>query len=85
MISKLVTDTYFYADPASVTLYRYDDPILGPRTKPVATDILRGMTEIPSDSVFSVNTETQNVEINVAGSTYKIDQYLIYIDTSRGK
>ncbi|XP_012229302.1 leucine--tRNA ligase, cytoplasmic [Linepithema humile] len=85
VVSHIVKQNKRIQDPASITLYRYNDPILGPRTKPIATDILQGKTEIPSNSVFSLNTETENVEINVAGSTYMIGKYLIYIDTSEGK
>lgn len=89
MISKLINsvfiNTYFCLDPASITLHRYDDPILGPRTKPVAADVLKEKTKIPSDSIFSVNTETKNVEINVAGNTYTIGEFLIYFDVSREK
>lgn len=66
-------------DPVSIVLYRYDDPVLGPRVKPTIDDILKGKTEIPSDSVFHVNMETKRLEVNVAGSTYFIGEYLIYI------
>lgn len=72
-------------DPASIVLYRYNDPDLGPRIRPVAGNILKGKTEIPSDSVFDVNTETKNLEVNVAGNIYPVGEYLIYIDKSREK
>lgn len=72
-------------DPASIVLYRYDDPNLGPRIKPVARNILNGKIEIPSDSVFNVNTETESVEVSIADCTYPIGKYLIYIDKSLEK
>lgn len=66
-------------------LYRYNDPNLGPRSKPVAGNILKGKTEIPPDSVFNVNTETESIEINIAGSTYPVGEHIIYIDKSLEK
>lgn len=73
-----------YPDPASIVLYRHNDPNLGPRIRPVAGNILKGKTEIPRDSVFNINTETQNVEISVAGKIYPVGESLIYIDKSLG-
>jgi len=66
-------------------LYRYNDPNLGPRIKPVAENILKEKTEIPLDSVFNANTETESVEVSIAGSTYPVGEYLIYIDKSLEK
>lgn len=66
-------------------LYRYDDPLLGPRIKPGTEDILKGKTEIPPNAIFNVNTETKNIEINIGNSTYSIGEYLVYIDKSLEK
>lgn len=63
-------------------LYRFNDPNLGPRIRPVAGNILKGKTEIPPDSVFNVNAETESIEVSIADSTYSVGEYLIYIDKS---
>lgn len=70
-------------DPVSIVLYRYNDPNLGPRIRPVAGNILKGKTEIPLDSMFDVNMETKNLEVNVAGNRYPVGEYLMYIDKSQ--
>lgn len=72
-------------DPASIELYRYDDPILGPRSKPRSENILKGKIQIPPSAEFNVNTETKSIEIRVGGSTYSVGEYLIYIDKSLEK
>lgn len=72
----------FCPDLASIVLYRYNDPNLGPRIRPVAENVLKGKTEIPWDSVFNVNTETESVEVSIAGKTYPVGESLIYIDKS---
>lgn len=76
---------YLCLDPASIVLYRYDDPILGPRIKPGSENILKGKTMIPSNAIFNVNAETKSIEISIGDSTYPIGEYLIYIDKSLEK
>ena len=66
-------------DSSLVSLYRYDDPLLGPRSKPTVDDILKGKTQIPSNSVFDVDIENKNVNVNVGGSVHNIGNELIYI------
>ncbi|XP_012534882.1 leucine--tRNA ligase, cytoplasmic [Monomorium pharaonis] len=85
IISYIVKQNNYIKDPASIVLYRYNDPILGPRIRPVAGNILKGKTEIPVNSVFKKNIETKSVEISVADKTYQVGEYLIYIDKSLEK
>lgn len=42
-------------------------------------NILKGKTQIPSNSVFNVDMENENVNVNVGGSVYNIGNELIYI------
>ncbi|XP_029159070.1 leucine--tRNA ligase, cytoplasmic isoform X2 [Nylanderia fulva] len=73
-------------NPGSIELYRYDDPILGPRSKPRSDNILKGKTKIPPNAVFNVNAKTKSIEISVAeDNTYSVGEYLIYIDKSLEK
>ncbi|XP_018406074.1 PREDICTED: leucine--tRNA ligase, cytoplasmic [Cyphomyrmex costatus] len=82
IVSHIVKENSHIKDPASIILYRFNDPNLGPRIRPVAGNILKGKTEISSDSIFNVNAATGSIEINIAGSTYPIGEHLIYIDKS---
>ncbi|XP_039311411.1 leucine--tRNA ligase, cytoplasmic isoform X2 [Solenopsis invicta] len=83
IVSYIVKQHKSIKDPASIVLYRYNDPNMGPRTKP--GNILKETTKIPPDSIFKPNLETKNVEISVAGKTYEIGGRLIYIDKSLEK
>lgn len=65
-------------ESSSVLLYRYDDPVLGPRTIPTIHDILKGKTQIPPNAVFNVNLETKVIEVNVADKIHVIGTDLIF-------
>ncbi|EGI71121.1 PREDICTED: leucine--tRNA ligase, cytoplasmic [Acromyrmex echinatior] len=82
IVFHIVKENTHIKDPASIVLYRYNDPQLGPRIRPVVGNILKGKTEIPPDSVFNVNAETESIEVSIAGSTYPVGEHLIYIDKS---
>ncbi|EFN76201.1 Leucyl-tRNA synthetase, cytoplasmic [Harpegnathos saltator] len=82
IVSRIVKQYKCIKDPALIALYRYEDPVMGPRIKPVSGETSKGMIEISADSVFNVNTETGNVEVNVAGNVYSIGEQLVYIDRS---
>ncbi|XP_011877441.1 PREDICTED: leucine--tRNA ligase, cytoplasmic isoform X2 [Vollenhovia emeryi] len=82
MVSFIAKQHKHIKDPASIVLYRYNDPILGPRVRPVAGNILKGKTEIPRNAVFNANTEMDSVEVSVADKTYPVGESLIYIDKS---
>ncbi|XP_078041330.1 leucyl-tRNA synthetase [Augochlora pura] len=79
VIARIMKQNEFINDPLSVSLYRYSDPCLGPRTKPIADDILRGKVEIPRNSVFNVDVEKKIVRLNVEGNVYDIGNELVYI------
>ena len=46
-----------------VKLYRWTDPVLGPRTIPDLKTPLAGLTEVSADQVFSINTAESSVTI----------------------
>ncbi|KMR03563.1 leucyl-trna cytoplasmic [Lasius niger] len=85
IVSYIVKKYKHINDPASIVLYRYDDPILGPRIKPGSENILKGKTRVPPYAIFNINEETKSIEISVGDSTYPIGEYLIYIDESLEK
>ncbi|XP_076749631.1 leucyl-tRNA synthetase [Xylocopa sonorina] len=79
VVSRISKENKVIKNPSLVSLYRYNDPLLGPRSKPITDDILKGKTQIPLNSVFNVDIENKNVNINVEGSIYNVGNELIYI------
>ncbi|XP_014470950.1 PREDICTED: leucine--tRNA ligase, cytoplasmic [Dinoponera quadriceps] len=86
VIFRIVKQFKHIKDPALISLYRYEDPIMGARTRLVpGEDIFKGKIEIPTDSAFNINAETGDVEVNVAGNVYPVGEKLVYIDKSLEK
>nr|XP_033323492.1 leucine--tRNA ligase, cytoplasmic [Megalopta genalis] len=79
VIARIMKQNEFINNPLSVSLYRYSDPCLGPRTKPIVDDILRGKVEVPRTSVFNVDVENKIIQVNVEGNIYDIGNELVYI------
>ncbi|XP_011296656.1 leucine--tRNA ligase, cytoplasmic [Fopius arisanus] len=75
---KIVKDNRQLKDSSSIFLYRFEDPILGPRTIPSSQDILKGTVEIPSNAVFSINTDTNVVTLKVGDSSCEIGSEILY-------
>ena len=44
-------------------LYRWTDPVMGPRKIPDMNNPLRGLTEISSAEKFSINVENQTAKV----------------------
>ncbi|XP_032668298.1 leucine--tRNA ligase, cytoplasmic isoform X2 [Odontomachus brunneus] len=85
VVSRIAKHYKHIKDPALIALYRYEDPVLGARMKPMIRDIFKGKIEIPTDSVFNINAETGDIEISVMGNVYPIGEKLVYIDKSLEK
>ncbi|XP_076244562.1 leucyl-tRNA synthetase isoform X2 [Calliopsis andreniformis] len=79
IISRISKENKNIKNPSLVSLYRYNDPVLGPRSRPVVDDILKGKTQIPLDSVFNVDLEKNNIKVNIDGNLYDIGDELVYI------
>ncbi|KAH0558055.1 leucine--tRNA ligase, cytoplasmic [Cotesia glomerata] len=65
---KIAKENKRIKDVSSVLLYRYEDPVLGPRTIPNLANIFNGKVQIPSDAVFNVNLETKTIKVNSKSS-----------------
>ncbi|XP_063989407.1 leucine--tRNA ligase, cytoplasmic [Diachasmimorpha longicaudata] len=74
---KIAKNSRSIKDASSVLLYRFEDPVLGPRSIPTCQDILKGKVLIPSDAVFSINTDTSAVTMT-AGKVYEIGNDILY-------
>ena len=53
----------YLSEGTRVKLYRWSDPVLGPRTIPDLKTPLAGLTEVSADQVFSINTAENSVTI----------------------
>ena len=67
------------ADPKRITLWRYEDPIIGPRKIPTCDNLERGKVELKETQTFAVNIENQTVTINENGSHIEIGSRIVYM------
>ncbi|XP_006610431.1 leucine--tRNA ligase, cytoplasmic isoform X2 [Apis dorsata] len=79
IILRISKDNKLIKNSSLISLYRYNDPLLGPRNKPTTENILKGKTLIPPNSIFNVDMESKNISVDVEGITYNVGNELIYI------
>ncbi|CAK9832852.1 Leucine--tRNA ligase, cytoplasmic [Anthophora retusa] len=82
VIGRLMKENKHLKCSSLISLYRYDDPVLGPRRKPVIDDILKDKTRIPANSTFNIDMETKSVKVKIGETMYNIGNELVYIDES---
>lgn len=66
-------------DPTKVDILRFEDPELGPRKLPQYDNPANGKVVIPSDSIFSIDTEKSEVSISSNGKKINVGDTLAYI------
>ncbi|XP_031781596.1 leucine--tRNA ligase, cytoplasmic [Nasonia vitripennis] len=64
-------------DSSTVTLYRHEDPVLGPRVIPTE-NIFSNKQKLSDDAVFSLDLEKEVVRIQVGNKTHDIGGEIIY-------
>ena len=52
-----------FVDGTPVSLYRWTDPVLGPRTMPDLKTPLAGLTQVMEKETFSINLEKNMVNL----------------------
>ena len=67
-----------FADPKKVDIFRYDDPILGPRRLPTL-EWEFGKTRIMDTDRFSIDMISNTVNLIQNGSKQDIGYQLVYI------
>ncbi|XP_034181031.2 leucyl-tRNA synthetase [Osmia lignaria lignaria] len=82
VISRILKENKHIKDLSSIVLYRYDDPLLGPRSKPVPDDVLKGKTQIPPNSKFIVDMESKTIKVSMENNVYDVGNELTYINQS---
>ena len=66
-------------DSERVSLFRYDDPVLGPRKIPTLTQPLEGKTRIdPNQDKFKIDVEANKVSLVSGGKSIDIGDALVY-------
>lgn len=77
----LICNNYFISvDLSGLTLYRFDDPIFGPRKIPVFGDFESGKTKLPTDGILNINAaEKQIFLIDSDNKKLNIGTNLVYV------
>ncbi|XP_046652789.1 leucine--tRNA ligase, cytoplasmic-like [Daphnia pulicaria] len=79
LVSRLVKHHKQIKDPKRVSLWRFQDPILGPRKIPTSDDLERGKVQLTEASTFFVNVENNTVAVEENGVQIDIGSSLTYI------
>ncbi|KAF4523284.1 hypothetical protein B566_EDAN009407 [Ephemera danica] len=66
-------------DPSTLQLWRYNDPVLGPRKMPVFGQPLLDKTEISSCAVFRVELTAGTVKVEESGKLFDVGSQLVYV------
>lgn len=66
-------------DPSTVQLWRYSDPILGPRKVPVFGQPLLDKIQISSCAVFHVDLTAASVKVEESGKMFDLGSQLVYV------
>ena len=65
-------------DPKRISLWRYQDPELGPRKIPTAGDLEKGKVRLSDSVTFHVDLEKKTVATQENGSRFDIGSKLVY-------
>lgn len=63
----------------TVELWRYTDPIMGPRAIPNLNSPLSGKELIPSNAVFHANVEKGQVDVSINSKSFSVGSQIVYI------
>jgi len=55
---------YFSLAPSKVNLWRYKDPVLGPRLIPNYLHVTENSVMLAKETIFSLNMENKTIEFN---------------------
>lgn len=79
--AQLIKGAKLNKGPKCVQLWRYEDPIVGPRTMPAFKEETEGKLLIDNKTIFNVNLEKACVNVVVNGTEYMIGSHIIYLVT----
>lgn len=67
LIDKQLNFLIIISDLDALRIWRFEDPILGPRKIPVLNEMLKGKVQL-EDGVFSIDADKNDVFLEVDGS-----------------
>lgn len=67
-----------YLDLSGLSIWRFEDPTMGPRRFPLLNDYKSGKVELET-GIFSVNVETNEVFLTTPTGRKEIGTALIYV------
>lgn len=68
-----------YLEATRVSLWRYQDPLMGPRKIPTCDDLERGKVRVTEAAVFHVDLEKKSVSVEENGSKFDVGSKLVYV------
>jgi len=68
-------------DPKKLKLFRYEDPLMGPRTMPDPEDMFRAMKSLDLNDKFTVNLENKTVTLKLHEKRTKVElgSQMVYV------
>ncbi|KAK3919230.1 Leucine--tRNA ligase, cytoplasmic [Frankliniella fusca] len=63
----------------TVELYRYEDPVMGPRSIPNLNSPLAGKALLPSSAEFLADVTSGKVEVSINGKRHPVGSQLLYV------
>lgn len=69
----------FPLDPKRVSLWRYADPVLGPRKIPTSEDLEKGKVRLAESATFAVDISNNCVKVQENGSSYDVGGRVVYM------
>ncbi|KAK9875815.1 hypothetical protein WA026_009601 [Henosepilachna vigintioctopunctata] len=82
LIQKLSKNLKITQDLNSIELWRYEDPLLGPRKIPGFNEPTKDKVVIQKGSTFKVNTELKTIHVSSGGKDIEVGTKLIYLVNS---
>ncbi|XP_045459482.1 leucine--tRNA ligase, cytoplasmic [Melitaea cinxia] len=76
--ARLAKEVKAVKDLSGLKLWRYNDPVLGPRKIPVIGDYQTKCSLLDNDSVFKVDVDANKVELVQNGTNVDVGVHLIY-------
>ncbi|XP_004518566.1 leucine--tRNA ligase, cytoplasmic [Ceratitis capitata] len=78
LTEKLAKLINFKADLSTLKIWRYNDPVLGPRQLPEFQDYQKGKTPL-SEGTFVLDVEKKQVSVKVEDKIVEVGRHLIYV------
>ncbi|CAH1173802.1 unnamed protein product [Phaedon cochleariae] len=81
IVQKIAKDSKLIKKPESIQLWRFEDPLLGPRKIPVFNEPTKNKVVIPPDSIFRVDVEQAKVKLSTGNQLVDIGREVTYLVT----